>query len=60
MLNNPANYVKFFVAALWAVAEFVLVAYGVDLSELVNAVLSAAVALGVVALPNVPKSPPVE
>lgn len=49
-----ARYSKFIVAALWAVAQFVMVAYGVDISELVNAIVTAAIALGVYALPNAP------
>lgn len=45
-------YAKFFVALLWAVAQFVMLAFGVDMSAVVNDVISLLVAIGVFAVPN--------
>lgn len=50
------NYAKFVVAALFAIAQFVLYAYGVDISEAISGVLVALGALGVLVVPNAPVS----
>jgi uncharacterized membrane protein len=46
------RYAKFIVAVLWAIAQFALLAFGVDISALVTDIVSLLVALGVFAVPN--------